>query len=59
MNLHRKVNQAPGMDAVTATIICHVDDRVVVTLDKASKNPPGNGPKGDSQNSYRHMNDYR
>ena len=27
-------------DAVTATIICHVDDRVVVSLDNACKSPP-------------------
>jgi hypothetical protein len=36
-----KLNRTPGMDAVTVTTICHVDDRVVVTLDKACKSPPG------------------
>jgi hypothetical protein len=47
-SLHKlasKVNRAPGMDAVTATIICHVDDRVVVSLDNASKSSPRKRPE--------------
>ena len=43
-NQHRKVNRAPGMDAVTATI-CHVDDKVVASLDNVSKNPLRKQPK--------------
>jgi hypothetical protein len=46
VNWLRKVNQALRIDAMTATIICHVDDRVVVALGKVSKSPPGRQPKG-------------